>query len=606
MKRIVMLTLALAAIAAVVVGCASNEDKVIIRLTDTEGELETREVTVGYVNERLDRMPPNILPTEGGEEAKRAFLDEITRKELLVIHGLRTDVLEDERFPGAMEYFEDSKAEEMLRQKLVVEPAQPSEEYIQDYYKARDTMFQTQDMVLPTKEMADEAYRRVTEGGEDFGRIAMDMSQAGNASDEGRRPVTAWQDYHPLARVELMGMEAGEITEPFLIGDTWHIYKVVSRKPGPGKKPLEGQHRNVIETEAFGFRRSLREFEIYEMWNEKADAQYNDEAIAAVGSAIDEKRAELIPETDEELSFEERMEQARIKIVPEVTEDEASMELVSYSVGDERRTMTVGDLVDLLEETPGMEGIKTGSERAIKGFITRKIQEESVQHAIDEEGYRESEEMAEYLAERKEEFIVDITYDNEIVQKVEEPSGQEVREYFRSHREEFVEPLAVDLRQIIVGTEQQANLVRQQILEGEMTFEEAVQERSIDKWSQAKGGMITKFYQGEKRLDYLQDVVFDLEPGELSEPFRAPGGYAIVEVVERYPSRQMDFSEVGDIVVQTVTTIRREDRLMELLDEVRETVDVEIVEENLQYVNDPAEVRAEKEAGKVTVKAPLN
>jgi parvulin-like peptidyl-prolyl isomerase len=606
MKRIVMLTLALAAIAAVVVGCASNEDKVIIRLTDTEGELETREVTVGYVNERLDRMPPNILPTEGGEEAKRAFLDEIIRKELLVVHGLRTDVLEDERFPGAMEYFEDSKAEEMLRQKLVVEPAQPSEEYIQDYYKARDTMFQTQDMVLPTKEMADEAYRRVTEDGEDFGRVAMDMSQAANASDEGRRPVTAWQDYHPLARVELMGMEAGEITEPFLIGDTWHIYKVVSRKPGPGKKPLEGQHRNVIETEAFGFRRSLREFEVYEMWNEKADAQYNDEAVAVVGRAIDEKRAELIPETDEELSLEERMEQARIKIVPEVTEDEAAMELVSYSVGDERRTMTVGDLVDLLEETPGMEGIKTGSERAITGFITRKIQEESVQHAIDEEGYRESEEMAEYLAERKEEFIVDITYDNEVVQKVEEPSGQEVREYFRSHREDFVEPLAVDLRQIIVGTEQQANLVRQRILEGEMTFEEAVQKHSIDKWSQAKGGMITKFYQGEKRLDYLQDVVFDLEPGELSEPFRAPGGYAIVEVVERYPSRQMDFSEVGDIVVQTVTTIRREDRLMELLDEVRETVDVEIVEENLQYVDDPAEVRAEKEAGKVTVKAPLN
>ena len=606
MKRIVMLALVAVAVVAVVVGCANVEDKVIIRVTDTQGELEPREVTVAYVNERLDRMPPNLLPSEGGEQAKRDFLEEIIRKELLVVHGLRIGVLEDERLPGAMEYFENSRAEELLREKLVIEPAQPTDEYLEEYYAARDAMLQTQEIVVPTKEMADEAYSRVTEGGEDFGRVAIEMSQAANARDEGRRPVTAWQDFHPLARVQLMNMETGDITEPFVIGDTWYIYKINSRKAAPEKKPLEGQHRRAMESEAFGFRRSIKEFEVYEMWNEKAGAVYNDEAVAIVGEAIDRKRAELIPETDEELSFEERMEQARLQIIPELTDEQKQMELVSYQIGGETTTMTLGDLVDLLIETPGMEGIKTGSERAIKSFLTRKIQEESVQHAIDEEGYRESDEMKEYLAERKEEFIVDITYNQEVAMKVEEPTGQEIREYFRSHREDFVEPQAVDIRQLIVGTMDQANLVRQRIMEGELTFEEAVNEFSIDKWSQARGGLITKYYQGEKRLDYLQGVVFDMEPGELSEPFRAPGGYALVKVVETYPEREMDFSEVGDVVIQNVTAMRREERLKELLDEVRGTVEVEIVEENLQYVDDPAEVRAEKEENMVSVTAPLN
>ncbi len=606
MKRIVMLALVALSVVAVVVGCANVEDKVIIRVTDTQGELEPREVTVAYVNERLDRMPPTMLPADGGEQAKRDFLQEIIRKELLVMHGLRMGALEDERLPGAMEYFKNNRAEEMLREELIIEPAQPNEQYLQEYYEARDVMLQTQEIVVPTKEMADEAYSRVTEGGEDFGRVAMEMSQAANARDEGRRPVSAWQDFHPLARVELMNMDTGDITQPFVIGDTWYIYKIVSRKPAPDKKPLEGQHRMAVESEAFGFRRSLREHEVFEMWNEKAGTVFNDEAVAILGEAIDEKRSEVLPESSEGLSFEERMELARIKIVPELTDEQKQMEIVTYTVGGENVTMTLGDMVDLLAETSGMEGIRTGDERAIKGFITRKIQQESVQHAIDEAGYRDTEEMDEYLAERKEEFILDITYNQEVAMKVEEPTGQEVRDFFRSHREDYVEPQAVDIRQLIVGTEEQANLIRQRINEGELTFDQAVQEHSIDKWSQARGGLITKYYQGEKRLDYLQDVVFEMQPGELSQPFRAPGGYALVKVVDTYPERQMEFSEVGDNVMQALTAMRREERLKELLDEIRETVDVEIMEENLQYVDDPAEVRAEKEESRTTITAPLN
>jgi parvulin-like peptidyl-prolyl isomerase len=606
MKRIALITLALAAIVVAVAGCSNVEDKVIIRLVDHNGELEPREVTVGYVNERLDRMPPHLLPTDGGEQAKRDFLEEIIRKELLVVRGLRNGALEDERLSGALEYFRNSKAEEMLREKLVLGPARPDEAYIQRFYGARDAMMQVQEIVVPSKDMADEAYRRVTEGGENFGRVAAEVSTASNARDEGRRPVTAWQDFHPLARVVLMDMQTGDICEPFVIGDTWYIYKINSRKDSPTKQALEGQFRNIIEVEALGFRRSILEFEVYEMWNEKADAVYNDEAVAVFGEALDRKRAELIPDSAADLPFEERLEIAKVKVVPDLTEEQQEMELVSYSIGGERITMTLGDLAALLEETPGMEGIKAGTDRAIRAFLTRKIQTESVQHAIDEEGYRESDEMAEYLAERQEEFIVDITYDSEVAQQVEDPTGQEIRDYFRSHREDFVEPRSVDLRQILVGSEDQANLIRQRLVEGEITFEEAVEKYSIDEWSKAKGGLIQKYYQGEKRLDYLQGVVFGLEPGEISEPFRAPGGYAIVTVVATHPERQMEFSEVSDVVIQSLTAIRREERLKALLDEVRETVTVEIVEENLPYVDDPAEVRAEKEANKVTVSAPLN
>ena len=102
MKRNLAIWL-LVMISAAIAGCGSVEDKPALRLTDKEGVVEPREVTVGYVNERLERVPVEMIPDIPGDEGKRAFMDEIIRKELLVIYGMRLGVLEDERLEPALE-----------------------------------------------------------------------------------------------------------------------------------------------------------------------------------------------------------------------------------------------------------------------------------------------------------------------------------------------------------------------------------------------------------------------------------------------------------------------------------------------------------------------
>ena len=184
MRTFAVVTVLAAASVALLAGCSSIEDKPAIRLTDNEGVVEPRVVTVGYVNERLDRVPEEMIPDVPGDEGKRQFMDEIIRKELLVIWGLRNGALEDPRYEGAVEYFEDSKAEEMLRNELIVEPAQVTPEEVRDYYDVREDLFQLQEIVVPTEELANEAYRRVTEGGEDFGRVAKELSTGATAQDE--------------------------------------------------------------------------------------------------------------------------------------------------------------------------------------------------------------------------------------------------------------------------------------------------------------------------------------------------------------------------------------------------------------------------------------
>ena len=83
-------------ITVAVAGCAGPNEKPIITVTDQQGVVESRTVTIGYVNERLLHMPPAMLPGGEGDEAKLAFLNEIVRKELLVMAGYRLGISEDE------------------------------------------------------------------------------------------------------------------------------------------------------------------------------------------------------------------------------------------------------------------------------------------------------------------------------------------------------------------------------------------------------------------------------------------------------------------------------------------------------------------------------
>jgi parvulin-like peptidyl-prolyl isomerase len=602
MRRVGSVILILAIAAALVVGCAKVEDKVVIRITDNEGAVEPRTVNVGYVNDRMDHMPPHLLPSASGDEGRLEFLDEIIRKELLVIAALRLGLDEGERAENVAKYFEDTRAEEMLIEDVVHGPAEPSEEYLQKFYELRNTKFLLREIVIRDEAAIQDAYRRVTEGGEDFGAVAREVSTAASAPEGGLQTSAVWLDMHPLIRITIEDLQPGDISDIMEMGGAWYIFKVDSRKRAPEMEPLEGKIRTSVEIEARNFARSIRQYEVFEGWMEDAGLTFNDEAVAVAAQRIGEKIAEVLPEPAENLTMDERMERAHIPVIPDFTEEEAALEFTSYTVGGETTVWTLASLRDTLESIPGIEGIKGTEPDRIRQFVERYVKKAITQHQIDRGGYRNSQEMRDYIDQKMEEYIVEMVYAQEVVGKTEDPTGEEIKEYYRSHKDDYKRPVSVDVQQFIVGTEAQANLLRQRITDGEADFTEIVLEHSIDDWSKAKDGIIKKYYQGEKRLDYLQGVAFSMNVGEISEPVRAPGGYAIIKLLATYPEEQLEFKDVGDMVKNNVITIRREARLNEFLDELRGTVTVDIDDANLQLVKDPAVSREEKQAQRTVVR----
>jgi parvulin-like peptidyl-prolyl isomerase len=600
MRRFMTLTLLIIVAGSLLWGCGKVEDKPVVRITDPEGTLSPRVVTVGYVNERLDRLPPMLIPDVAGEEGKRQFLEDIIRKELVVVASKRLGLREDPRLEDAIPYLRKKKAEEMLQNDLLNRPSEATDADIEEYHKHKDSTYQMQEIVVQDETLAQEVYQRVTEGGEDFGTVAAEVSTAQSATDLGRKPVMVWQDLHPVIKVAVRNLEKGDITQPIRIGDTFYIFYVNSFKQAANAKPLDETRRTTLALEAKNFKRSILENELYEGWLKDSGFTMFDEAAEIAGTRIVEQVTELIPQDTEGMTIEERMELLRIPIVPEFTEDEAPVELAGYQVGGVDYVVTLGDLEEEMAALPGMETLKGGEPGRIRGYLLRVMQQKISEYEIGQRGYYDTKELGDYVEQRLEEIAVDFVYEQEVNAKVEEPMGQDVRDYYRSHKEDFMTPLRVDVQQIIVGTEGEANLLFQRLKAGEAGFGELVQKHSIDEWSKSKNGVIQGYEQGERRLDYLQGVAFSLEKDEIGEPVRAPGGYAIVKCLQIYPEQQRTFSEVADVVKTSVWNINKEARLLEFLDGVRSTVDVEIIDGNLQYMKDPAEVLDEKEASKTS------
>jgi parvulin-like peptidyl-prolyl isomerase len=597
MRRFVVIGVLALLAAALFGGCAKVEDRAILTITDNEGKLAARTVTVGYVNERLERMPASLLPSAPGDEGKKEFLDEIARKELLVMAGLRAGLDKDAGLEPARAYFEKSKAEAMLTDELVNKPSEPTQAELEEVNKLRGTNFKLSEIVAPSLEAADEAYRRVTGGGEDFDKVAAEVAASAKTQGGGQQAAMDWLDIHPLIAREIKNLAKGAVTKPIEIGGTYYVVKVLARKEPAEMKPLEGTHLAGVKMEATNFNRGIRDYERTKEWLKAANPVYKDDALALAAKKIGEKAAEIMPVPAETATFEQRMNLSSTQVVPEFTEDEAKLELVRYKVANDEHVWTLGDLQKTLSETPGMEGVKSDDVSRLKYFITNRILSEITQHEIETRGYKNTKELKEYVDQRMEEAVVELTYNSQVVQKVEEPSGEDVKQYYRSHLSDFVQPPSVDVQQMIVGTEAEANSIHQKLMSGQGTFTDLVRKYSIDEWSKAKDGVIKSYFQGERRLDYLQGVAFSLDVNQVSEPVRAPGGYAIVKLLAKYPEEQLAFDDVSNVVKESVTNLRREERLNQLLDELKGTVTITVVEKNLKHMKAPAELAQQAQEG---------
>lgn len=162
----------------------------------------------------------------------------------------------------------------------------------------------------------------------------------------------------------------------------------------------------------------------------------------------------------------------------------------------------------------------------------------------------------------------------------EEPSEEEIARYYEQRRQDFVRPERVRLRQILTDDRGAAEQALQRLAAGEL-FIEVARQLSRDPSAQTGG------YQGELSREDLPpafaDVIFSLQPGEVSRIVPAEYGFHIFLVIDRPAAGVVPLEDAREEIVERLRQERADRHLAELVREGRTHYNVEVHGRNLPF-----------------------
>ncbi len=177
--------------------------------------------------------------------------------------------------------------------------------------------------------------------------------------------------------------------------------------------------------------------------------------------------------------------------------------------------------------------------------------------------------LAEYRQNVKEQMITRALLQNLVYSKITLLTS-EIEAYYKEHLDRFTVPAEVHLAEILFLTEgknkaevrRKAEEVSRRLKEGE-DFEALAREYS-DGPTASRGGDIGTFLRGSMNPS-LEQVVFDLPEGAVSEVIESDYGFQIVKVLQHKPATAKPMSEVRPQIAEALYQRKAEPEVQEFL-----------------------------------------
>lgn len=141
-------------------------------------------------------------------------------------------------------------------------------------------------------------------------------------------------------------------------------------------------------------------------------------------------------------------------------------------------------------------------------------------------------------------------------------------------------PAQVHVRQVLVDTLEEAETARDRLLAGE-SFERISQEMSRAP-NAAAGGDLGFFEEGSLTPE-IDEVLFSLDAGEISEPVQGPSGYHVFQVLEVVPAGPPDRAVIERRVRSELAQDGARRHTRRCLERLRAEVGVEVFADHLWF-----------------------
>ncbi len=563
-------------------GCGKGGDKPADQAGDTVlAEVGNAQVTAFEYERRLAKQELKDLPRGedgatldmAGLEGKRAFLETLINKELMLQKAIQLGYPNEPQISGARSSLADYHSGMALWEKAIAEPSRTiSEEELQDFYDKMDVTRHCRYVITNFLDDAQKA-RAMAMSGADWDEVAAEYHD-GDAPPNGKYEIEVpFGRYGTDFEGPIFAAAIGEVPEPILTTyGYWVVIVDEETRLKSGKKPdLEAAKAQILDTTYNRKMAKLRN-DFQEELRVKFKLTIDEDALWICYQGLPEGEVILDPETKEPVP-QEQLEPLAIKPA------DFDRPFYSYEAEGEVKSYTLGDYKVIFDR---MNVFQRPKKNEFLGGLRQKIKTELDKTLVNLEAkdrnLAEDPDVAFLINEKMDEIMVTKLF-NEVVKFDERVTPEDLDAFWAGHSHEYTVPRSRNGRMVVCRNRADADKAFAAAMEG-VDWRELLVQYGTDRDNKAVAGRLEAVK--ETATGPVRDALFALKEGEISEPVALDDGrFAVVRFENEIPGRPFDLVEVTDEVGQRIKRIRQEESFQALLAKWREEFPVTVHEENL-------------------------
>ncbi len=527
----------LAAGVALSLGCGKKENLVVAKVAD-------RKITVGDFNKAVATMDEKFLPKTNDLEGKKELLDIMINKEVMTLKALAAGYEKEKDVADFLERFRSQYLVAAMENEYVVKKAKVTEQEAKDFFEQMHNEY-TLSQILVANEDEARAVRDQLAGGADFAEMAKKYSLAPGAGDGGFLGTSTIGNMFYWIEEALTNTKEGDITQPLQIETGWAILKVHAiRKITPeqdlqyARKKVEGDKQKKMIAD---MKKKIEKDIGLVIFPEAVDVIYNN----------------LPPDIPMQdiITYKVTRDNAPKLEIPEQYQD---MLLAQYADG----AYTLRDYMKIYSELglPDREFRKYGKAKIVES-IHRRIWDAALPAYVENVlKVQDMPEVAKGLQAKKEMILTWKFYEDQVKNEVS-VSDLEVQDYYNANQASISSPERREFRIILVSDKAKADQAVALARKGE-DFEKLVKKFTEDPEGVRSGGGTGGLVPKGNFPDY-DEIAFSLTPGQISDPFQVPRGWAVVKLEQIEAPQPMPYASAA----QAMRSKMQEDRAEKLLKE---------------------------------------
>lgn len=242
-------------------------------------------------------------------------------------------------------------------------------------------------------------------------------------------------------------------------------------------------------------------------------------------------------------------------------------------------SITKGQLTPVLEEYRTKAGKRSLESQEKMEVVKSVVRRHLILQQKEVAELRKSERIRKQLKEMEDQLVLAAYLEQHVGQYLT-VSDEELQEYYKANLSSFSTPPKVKAKHILLRSEAEAKAVLEKLRKG-ADFSAMAKQYSIDLPMALEGGSMGTIEKG-KTLPELQQVLFSLKEGEVSDVVKTRFGYHILSVEEIIPISPKSFDEVKGEIKTTLIRQKEAKAFEKMVAEIEKRAEIKIFKDRVE------------------------